>query len=251
MQHNVKSLIGFAMGATDGEIGKVEEFYFDDETWTVRYLIVRTGGWLSGRKVLISPAALSEPDWENEIFPVNLTQEQIKNSPDIDTEKTVSRQQEIELYSHYAWPYFGDAGLGFYGGIGMMGMADSRVPFEDSISAQNTNEESVDPHLRSTGEVKGYQIHATDGEIGEVEDFIVDDNTWNIRYLIVDTGNWFPGKKVLISPKWIRKVKWEDLAVYVNISVDAVKNSPEYDAAQPVQEPYENQLNSYYRNQGI
>lgn len=246
MQRNAKSLIGFTMGATDGELGKVEGFYFDDETWTVRYLVVKTGGWLSGRKVLISPTALEGADWENETFPINLTKEQIKNSPDIDTEKPVSRQQEVELYSHYAWPYYGGTGAGFYGGMGMMGMASSRIPFEDRIAEQEFEKNPGDPHLRSTSEVKGYNIHATDGEIGEVEDFIIDDETWNVRLLVVDTGNWFPGKKVLISPKWITDVKWENSAVYVDIPVDAVKNSPEYDPSQPVHETYENNLYNYY-----
>lgn len=250
MQHSVKSLTGFTMGATDGELGKVDELYFDDETWTIRYLIVKTGGWLSGRKVLISPAALNEPDWENEVLPVNLTKEQTKNSPDIDTEKPVSRQQEIELYSHYAWPYYGGAGIGFYGGgMGMIGMGTSGIPpFEETIASQQQDRDNDpgDPHLRSTKEVKGYQIHATDGKIGEVEDFTIDDTTWNVRFMIVDTGDWFPGKKVLISPKWIRDVQWADSAVYVDITKDAVKNSPEYDPSQPLQETYENDLHNHY-----
>lgn len=246
MQQNVKSLTGFTLGATDGEIGKVEEFYFDDETWTIRYLIVKTGGWLSGRKVLISPTALKQPDWQNEIFPVNLTKDQIKNSPDIDTEKTVSRQQEIELYDHYAWPYYGAAGAGFYGGIGMAGMVDSRIPFDQVIEDQNNKKGPADPHLRSTNEVQGYQIHATDGKIGDVEDFIIDDKTWSISFLIVDTGNWFPGKKVILSPKWIREIKWQDSSVHIDIPVDAVKNSPEYDPTVPIEDTYKNKLYHYY-----
>ncbi|WP_158799838.1 PRC-barrel domain-containing protein [Pedobacter sp. L105] len=246
MQRNVKSLIGFTMGATDGEFGKVEEFYFDDETWTVRYLIVKTGGWLSERKVLISPWAVEKPDWDHKVFPVNLTQEQIKNSPDIDTQKPVSRQQEIELYTYYAWPHLDDVGIGFYGGIGMMGMSDSRIPFEDVIADKFANDRPADPHLRSTHEVKGYFIHATDGNIGEVEDFIIDDRTWNLRYLVVDTGNWFSGKKVLISPKWIKSLEWKNSAVHVDISIDAVKNSPEYDPSQPINELYENNLHEHY-----
>jgi len=247
MQRNIKSLIGFTIGATDGEIGKVDEFYFDDQTWTIRYLIVKTGGWLLGRKVLISPAALQKPDWENEIFPVNLTKEQIENSPDIDTEKPVSRQHELELYDHYAWPYDTRLGTGFYGGIGMMGMMDSRIPIEESIAAQHHKDKHEgDPHLRSTSEVKGYNLHATDGEIGEVEDFIIDDTTLSIRFLIVDTGNWLPGKKVLLSPNWIKDIRWEDSSVYVDIPVDAVKNSPEYDPSKPISDTYETGLFQYY-----
>jgi len=246
MQRNVKSLTGFSMGATDGEFGKVEEFYFDDESWTIRYLIVKTGGWLSGRKVLISPWAVEKPNWDHKVFPVNLTQGQIKNSPDIDTQKPVSRQQEIELYSHYAWPHQLDTGLGFYGGMGMMGMIDSRIPLEEVILDAPADNSTKDPHLRSTNEVKGYHIHASDGNIGEVEDFIIDDKTWNLRYLVVDTGNWFPGKKVLVSPKWIKNLEWADAAVYLDISVDEVKNSPEYDPEVPVNEIYENSLYDHY-----
>ncbi len=246
MQRDVKSLIGFTMGATDGEIGKVEEFYFDDETWTIRYLIVKTGGWLSGRKVLISPAALAVPDWKNETFPVNLTKEQIENSPDIDTEKPVSRQHELALYDHYSWPYSARIGTGFYGGMGMMGMVESHIPLEEIIAAHDTRDYAGDPHLRSTSEVTGNTLHAADGEIGEVYDFIIDDTTWNIRFLVIDTGTWFPGKKVLISPKWIKDIKWETSSVIVEIPVDMIKNSPEYDATKPLPETYEHDLYTYY-----
>jgi uncharacterized protein YrrD len=249
MKRNVKSLAGFSMGATDGEFGKLEEFYFDDETWTIRYLIVKTGGWLFGRKVLISPAALKTPDWKNKVFPVNLTKKQIEHSPDIDTERTVSRQQEIDLYSHYGWPYMGSAGAGFYGGMGMSGMMESRVPFEESILATTAGDKHVNPHLRSTREVTGYRIHATNGEIGDVEDFIVDDQTWRIHFLVVDTGHWFPGKKVLVSPKWITHVKWEEDAVYVDITVNAVKSSPEYDPSVPLPETNENEFYRHYDNE--
>lgn len=247
MRHTIKSLEGFTMGATDGEIGKVVEFYFDDETWTIRYLVVKTGGWLSDRKVLISPTAIQGIDWENNSFPVNLSKDQIKNSPDIDTEQTVSRQQEIELYNHYDWPYYGNPGVGFYGGLGMSGMIDSRVPLEDAVAERNFDKQTSDPHLRGTDEVKGYKIRAVDGDIGDVEDFIIDETNWNIRYLVVDTGNWFPGKKVILSPSWIREVRWEDSSVHVNMAVDTIKNSPEYDPSVPVEEKYQNELSDYYQ----
>lgn len=245
MQHSIKSLIGFTIGATDGEIGKVDEFYFDDETWTIRYLIVKTGGWLSGRRVLISPGALKEPDWENESFPVNLTKEQVKNSPDIDTEKPVSRQQEMALYNYYEWPYGDPIGAGFYGGMGMMGMVESRMPLEESIAVSNSQKEPGDPHLRSIDEVSGYKIQARDGEIGDVADFIVNER-WQIQFLVVDTGNWFPGRKVLVSPRWIREVSWSSASVSVDIAMEAVKDSPEYDPDQSIPEDYESDLHRHY-----
>jgi len=241
MKRSVKSLIGYTMGATDGEIGKVKEFYFDDKTWTIRYLIVETGNWLSGRKVLISPEAILTPDWENEVFPVNLTKRQIKNSPEIDTEKPVSRQQEIKLYGHYPWKnYWGDESFGLGMPVSMFQVLQRDEAFPDD------KESDDDPHLRSTKKVAGYSIMATDGEIGNVEDFIIDDSNWKLDFLIVDTGNWFPGKKVLISPKWIKEIKWDTSTVIVNASVELVKNSPEYEPNQPISEVYEAKLHNHF-----
>ena len=226
MQRNINSLIGFSMQATDGEIGEVKEFYFDDQSWTIRYVIVKTGSWLSGREVLISPDAFVKGSWKKDTFPVNLTKEQISNSPDIDTAKPVSRQQEIELYGYYPWqPYWGS---GFYAG-GLWDTSNS-TPVVDQESLREADDGSdKDPHLRSTHEVKGYHIHATDGEIGHVNDFIIDDQTWKLEYLVVDTHNWLGGKKVLIATKHIQKVQWENSKVFVDVMIDVIKNSESFD----------------------
>lgn len=243
MKRSVNSLIGFTMGATDGEIGKVKEFYFDDETWTIRYLIVETGSWLFGRKVLISPIALLTPDWENEIFPINLTKEQIKNSPDIDTEKPVSRQQEIEMYAHYPWGSYWGNGFG-------AGTIPPPVSMYDVVLGGNENninkKEQGDPHLRSTEKVTGYKINADYGEIGNVEDFLIDDSSWKIDFIVVDTGNLLPGKKVLISPSWIKDINWDNSEVTINATVDSIKNSPEYDPSQSLTDEYAASLQKYY-----
>ena len=195
MQHNINRLIGFSMKATDGEIGKVEEFYFNDQTWAISYLIVKTGNFLSSRKVLISPVALLKSSWEPGIFATNLTKEQIRKSPDIDTDKPVSLQQEIELYGHYAWQRYG--GSGFYAG-GSVGVLNYNPIIDEKIikEADSNDKRSNDNlHLRSTYRVTGYHIHATDGDVGHINDFIVDDQTWQFTYLVVDTHNWFGGKK--------------------------------------------------------
>lgn len=241
MKRSVRSLIGYAIGATNGELGKVKEFYFDDKTWTIRYLIVETGNWLSGRKVLISPEAVLVPDWENEIFPVNLTEEQVKNSPEIDTEKPVSRQQELKLFGHYPWTnYWGDESFG----LGMpVSMFQVLQKDEDNPDDKESDD---DPHLRSTKKVTGYSVKATDGEIGNVEDFIIDDRNWKLDFVIVDTGKWLTGKKVTISPKWIKEIKWDTSTVIINVSVENVKNSPEYDPDKPISEVYESKLNNHY-----
>ena len=249
MKRNIKSLTGFTMGATDGEIGKVKEFYFDDHTWTIRYLIVETGSWLNHRKVLIAPEALLKPDWEHEIFPVDLTKDQIKNSPDIDTEQPVSRQHEIEMYEYYPWTSYWGGGY-WGGGMGASGMMTQvHEPLKEAVHNENNTaakDSSGDPHLRSTHKVKGYTIHAADGEIGDVEDFIIDDSTWKLDFLVVDTGHWFPGKKVLISPKLIKEIDWDTSTVVVNAKEKEVKNSPEYDHGEPVDEAYKKSLENYY-----
>ncbi len=246
MKRSIKSLTGFTIGGTDGELGTVKEFYFDDKTWTIRYLIVETGSWLFGRKVLISPEAILTPDWESKVFPVNLTKEQITNSPDIDTEKPVSRQHEIALYGYYPWTGYWGNGI-WAGGMGTTGMmTSSAVPFETAIHENASGEDVPNPHLRSTNKVTGYTIKATDGEIGDVEDFMMNDSTWKIDFILVDTGNWFPGKKVLISPKWIKEVSWENSFVMVNATEAQVKNSPEYQPSEQLSESYESNLLNYY-----
>ena len=247
MQRSINGLVGFTIGATDGEIGKVEEFYFDDTTWTVRYMIVKTGGWLTGREVLISPEAILKPDWDNKIIPVNLTREQVENSPDIDTDKPISRQEEEKLFAYYPWQSYYDAGL--YGeGIGMMGTFPLTPLVTENIleEGEAKNEPEIKTHLRSTHEMKGYTIHATDGEIGKISDFILNEQTWQITFIVVKTGNLFSEKKVLISPSWIREVKWNVQEAIINVSVDAVKNSPEYDPSRPVETDYTQGLHDHY-----
>ncbi len=247
MQRSINSLVGFTIGATDGEIGKVEEFYFDDTTWTVRYIIIKTGGWLTERKILISPEAILHKDWDSEVLPANLTRKQVEDSPDIDTDKPISRQQEDELFAYYPWQSYYDAGL--YGeGIGMMGIFP--LPPILEASAEEVNKQSEKPkietHLRSTHELKGYAIHATDGEIGDVTDFLFDEDAWNITFVVVKTGSWFSKKKVLLSPAWIKEVKWNMQEVTVDVTMDKVENSPEYDSSKPLEMDYAKELHNHY-----
>lgn len=245
MQHNVNSLIGYPISAKDGQIGKVSEFYFDDQTWTIRYLVVDTGTWLEERKVLIPRSALGTTDWLSKTFQVNLTMEQVRNSPDTDTKKTVSRQNEIELFNHYGLPvYWGDVlNDGNVGIIPFPGLVNDMSTDKKNDSQKKTKE---DPHLRSTKSVEGYNIQANDGEIGHVKDFIVDDKKWNLVFFIVDTHNWLPGRKVLLSPHWIRKIEWSEEKVFVNLSQESIKNSPEFDPDVQITDEYEKILFDYY-----
>jgi uncharacterized protein YrrD len=247
MLRSINSLVGYAIRATDGDLGRVDEFYFDDETWTIRYLVVETGTWLSGRKVLLSPVALGEPDWESRTFAANLTMEQVRNSPHIDTDKPVFRQHEMELSGYYAWPmYWGSQ----YSSSTRYGTAPSgpqlymKAEPEDEASAPESHD---DPHLRSTRSVAGYHVAANDGAIGHVEDYVTDDQSWLLRFLVVDTHNWLPGgRRVLIAPEWIRSVEWGESKVLVDLSREQIEGSPEFDPRQPVSVDYEGQLHDYY-----
>jgi len=245
MQHSISSMIGYAIRATDGDLGKIDEFYFNDETWTIRYIVVETGNWLSGRKVLISPVAFGKPELEPRMISVHLTRAQVVSSPNIDTERPIYLQQEAELHEHYQWPWRGGYG-GTFETIALPLSVDD-VSVEQEASASGRRD---DPHLRSTRQVTGYHIHATDSEIGHVEDFIVDDENWAIRYLIVDTRNWWPGKKVLIAPQWIERVSWSESKVYINLSRETIKQSPEYTEALLLTRDYETRLHGHYHLQG-
>jgi sporulation protein YlmC with PRC-barrel domain len=202
MLWSVKELYGYSILASDGEIGKVDEFYFDDQEWAIRYLLIDIGKWLSRQRVLISPAVLGKPNQMTHLLPVILTREEVNNSLDIDQDKPISRQPKIEY-----WP-----GLGIPTRPGAAGMHAAA----QSVTGKN-EEGGPDPHLRSTREVTGYYIQAEDGQIGHVEDFIVDDDTWIIRYLVINTRNWLPGKKVLVAPQWVDRVSWLGSKVFVDL----------------------------------
>jgi len=238
-----KILRGFALQSREGEIGKVEEFYFDDKHWTIRYLVADTGNWLENREVLISPYALGDVDKENRHITVDLTKKQIEGSPSLETDKPVSRQFEEEYFGYYGWPLY-------WGGPYTWGSYSYVEHDREKWKEVNPGGKAWDVHLRSTNAVSGHNIQATDGEIGHVEDFIIDDHTWAIRYLIIDTRNWWPGKKVLISPNWIQRVSWNEMKVFINLERESIKRSPEYSEESLLTRDYEARLHRHYNHEG-
>ena len=250
MLRSMNALTGFTIGATDGDIGQIEAFYFDDLSFTVRHLVVDTGGWLGGRKVLISPRALGRIDWDGSRVNASLTKAQVENSPSIDTDQPVSRQKEIEYHRYYGYPTYW-AGPYLWGGYPLPVMGpDAVMDLEAERRWDWTTKERGDPHLRSSAVVIGYYIAATDGEIGHVEDFLVDEASWAIRYMIADTSNWWLGKQVLVSTEWIDAVDWNDSRLHVDLTREQIKSSPEYDASRPVEREYETRLHDYYGRPG-
>jgi hypothetical protein len=221
----ISDLLGLSVEATDGEVGIVQDFYFDDQTWIIRYLIIKTGDWLSGRKVLISPLSLVNKPGKPVSFTVSLTKEQIRNSPDINTEKPVYRQQEIQLSDYYP-------GLDYWGVAHYKdGKGRASVVFDRQIIKKAFNKDNkpgADLHLQSILHMTGYHIHATDGEIGHAKDFIVTDGAWELQYLVVETHRLFSGKQVLVAVGNIRKEQWSNAEIYVNMTRSAIKNSLAY-----------------------
>lgn len=252
MLRSIKSLQNSKIIATDGEIGHAEAFYFDDERWTIRYLVVDTTAWRLGPQVLVSPMAIREADFDAGTISLSITREQIRNSPDIDTQKPVARQYEREYLRYYHHPHY-------WGGVGLWGSettpaalaSPAQTNLQHQVDRQVAQHASTDDaHLRSTREVIGYQVEAADGELGHIGDLVVDDQSWAIRYAVVDTGNWWFGKKVLIAVEWIDDVSWSDSKVTVDLSRQAVKEAPAYDPDTQVDRQWESDYFNHYQRHG-
>ena len=245
MLNKAKTLTGYKLSSLDGEIGTVKEFYFDDKHWAIRYLVADTGSWLADRQVLISPHALLAVYPEEQNIAINLTKKQIEDSPSLNSDKPVSRQFEEVYYGYYGWQMY-------WSGPYMWGTSPYIVRDREKRKGASKSKRTWDAHLRSTNDMSGHHIQATDGEIGHVEDFIIDDKTWAIRYLIIDTRNWWPGKKVLIAPQWIERISWGESKVFVNLTRKTIKQSPEYkhfEESLPTRY-YETMLHQHYNRQG-
>ena len=255
MLRNVNDLNGFKLVATDGEIGDVERFYFDDEQWVLRYIVVNTGNWLAGRQVLVEPFAVMQVDRDNSKLHVTLTRNQVEKSPHIDTHQPVSRRMDAAYADYYGYHYYW-GGPHLWGAVERPDLAAHQSAttapavtrcLTTAVTAVTGRAISADVHLRNTKEVASYHIAATDGEIGHVVDFIMEDDSWTIRYLVIDTRKWWRGKKVIISPQWIAALDWAQAKVHVNLSREGIKQSPEYDSSKLISREYESQL---YRHHG-
>jgi hypothetical protein len=243
---NATTLDGSTIKGTDGEIGHVEDVYFDDEAWAIRYLVVDTGSWLTSRKVLISPHSVTQPPGTSRIIDVSLTRERVKNSPEIDTHRPVSRQHEREYLGYYGYPTYWGGGLGPLSAYPMMPLA---VP-PDYAERHETHEAEAKPedaHLRSIRHVSGYHVQASDESIGHVDGFVFECESWAIRYLIVDTRNWWPGgRKVLVATRWIDRIDWNERKIHTTLTRKAVKASPEYQESVALDRQYETRLHDAY-----
>ncbi len=243
MLKSIKQLYKNKLGASDGEIGHVKDFYFDDQNWAVRYVVADTGSWMPGRLVLISPRAFGDLHQGENVLLVNLTRQQIEKSPPIESHKPVSRQYEEEYHQYYDWPVYWQGGM-LWGmstfpsvspspGVNtppVMSPSLGRLSDEQS-TAKGKRQESRDPHLRSVNAVIGYHIHASDEMIGHVADFVMDNKNWAIQHVVVETKNWLSGKKVMVSPSQIKRISFDESKVYVDLTKEAILKAPAFDPA--------------------
>jgi hypothetical protein len=245
MLYNASGLIGYAINASDGAIGEVADFLFDDHAWTCRWAVVDTGGWFGGRQVLLPLKSAVSPDVAARALNVEITRDQVKNSPGVDTRLPVSRQNEQSLLDFYG-------GEPYWPGFPAYPSAAIARPLPDPQPARPPEEiererMAGDPDLRSTGEVTGYYLEAEDGEIGHIEEFLLDAEAWAIRYVVVDTKNWWPGKKTLILPGALSQIDWAGRSALVSLTREQIRNGPEYDPGKTVDRAYEQHFHDYYQ----
>ncbi len=252
MLNTFSHLTDASVNATDGAIGDIKAAFFDDSSWAIRYLVVDAGTWLNERKVLISPYAVRQPVVLGSAINVALTRQQVENSPDIDTHQPISRQHERDYLRYYNYPEYWNGGqMWGMGAYPVLPYMPSPQDLEMAEVNRAKDARAAEPHLRSSLVVTGYDIQATDESIGHIKDFVFDDESWAIRYLVVDTRNWWPGgRKVLIATHWIESIDWSTSTVRLGLTRDQVKNSPEYDEALPIARAYEMRLHDAYNRQG-
>jgi sporulation protein YlmC with PRC-barrel domain len=228
MMRSIRQLYGKKLGASDGDLGHVKDFYFNDQEWIVRYVVADTGSWLTGRSVLLSPHAFGSLHEEGDCLVVNLTRQQIEDSPSILSHVPVSRQYEEEYYRYYAWPSYWEAD----GTFGIGNFPGSALPASDLDEEVGPKSKDADPHLRSTHALKGYEVQTSEGGLGHVVDFMMEEESWTIRQLVIETGHWFSGKQIVISPNHVDRISYEESKIFVNLTKKAIMDAPEYHVPQ-------------------
>ena len=259
MLRSLKDLENYEIGATDGAIGHVKDFYVDDQAWVLRYLVVDTGTWLRRRDVLISPWSVGQPDWAAKRLPVSITREAVRLSPGIDTDKPVSQQNESAYLGYYGLPeYWG--GVGLWGGSdypdGFRGDLASAADYRHEPNTHRANswhegrQRKDDHHLRSARLLSGNRLHATNGELGHVQDMLFDEGTWSIRYFVANTSNWWIGHQVLVAPQWITQVRWADETVEIDLAREDIRSAPPFESTAALNRASEVRLYEHYRRPG-
>jgi sporulation protein YlmC with PRC-barrel domain len=244
MLTNVMEMLGYAVRATDEEVGEISDFYIDQSEWSVQYVVVDTADWMPTHGVLIPPSEVSSVDWEEEAIELRLSSRDVEEAPEVTSDLPVSLQAEMDLEQYSIWEPEEDE-------------TDDDTPLVEPLTAtpggiegEIDSEPRGRPLLRSADELVGYDVSSSDGEVGPLRDCIIDLDGWLIRYFIVETGSEFRQKKVLVPPDWVTEVEWADLAIRLSVSGQDIKESPEYDTEVPLTREYETKLHRHYDRPG-
>jgi hypothetical protein len=230
MLRSLKEILGYRLKVLDGEIGKCKDFIFDSQKWVIRYVLADTEGWLTDRQVLISPAALGQPQWAERVFPINLKKNKIANSPELNHDVPISRRYEIAVYEYYGWPHY-------WKGQYLWGQQPNPWPFYEEVSLKKSNDEdNYDPEFRVVSEAFNYRVMTSDEKFGEIHDIIVNDENWSISHIVVDFGSPLSGKKVLIEPGSISNFESH---LCLNVNSDELKEFPKYNSHNLVNTEFE------------
>jgi hypothetical protein len=212
MLTDINKFYGKKLAAKDGLIGHVRDFYFDDRSWALLYVVADTGSWLPGRQVLLSPHAFANFDENEKRLAVMLHIKQIEDSPSIDEHKPVSRQFEEEYYRYYAWPTY-------WQGPQMWGMGGSAIVVPPpGIASEYVHHTGSEAHLRSTKALNGYKVEATDGTIGHIVGFMMDTKGWAIRDLVIATDPWYLAREAVISLNTVARISYEESKIFVKLT---------------------------------
>ncbi len=259
MLRSMNDLEDYAIHASDGNIGHLKDFTFDDNAWVIRYLVVDAGAWLSSRMVLISPIGLGAPNWGEKTIPVSITKEQVRNSPAYDVQKPVTKRNEVEYLGYYNYPYYWGGpslwGNDIYPGRFTTGSGGFNAPpFVLRPPPPQPEDTEADPHtvhaLRSGKGLIGTRVVGSDGDIGLIKDLLIDEQSWAIRYLVVKTSGWSQFHQVLIAPKWIKTISWTDTVISIDMSRHDVKGAPHFDSSVTIDRQFEAGLHEHYGQPG-
>ena len=252
MLRRLEEILGYELAAPDGIVGTLHDVFLDDETWTVRYVAVDTGLWL-GRSVLLSPISFESPDWQGRRIPLTVTRAEIERSPDLLGRARFTREEEREFAAYYGYPHYWNGTHSWGWADQPSALASAPPPGYVPPSALDPNAAAVDADadalttsIFSSRDIRGYHIHALDGEIGHVDDFVIDEATWSVRYLQIDTSNWIGGKTVLLATRWVQRIDPADGKLHVEVTKERIENSPQFDVAQPIDRVFEERLHQHY-----
>jgi hypothetical protein len=243
MLRPLEPIVGYDIDGIEETIGKVADFYFDDATWDIRYVVVDTGSWLIDRKVILSPEAFDEPDWRSEKMPTSLSKKEIEESPGIDADKPVSREKEIDIFKFFRWaPYWNATNAS---GIYAAATTPPVVNESDSNTAEN---DEAKTNIRSFEEVRNYLAHTIKDDAGKVRDFIIDDNNWKIRFLVIDIGSLLKSREILVPVKFVTSIDWHKAAIELALDKATLEQVPEYDDNEMITNEYEERIKPFYDN---